>query len=42
MKLSILAVVPLCPLLATAELAVTVTPQKVIGQEAVVQLRFGK
>ena len=30
----------LCPLLATAQLAVTVTPAKVVGQKAVVQLKM--
>lgn len=29
-----------CPLLATAQLAVTVTPPKVVGQKAVVQLKM--
>jgi len=30
----------LCPLLATAQLAVTVTPPKVVGQKAVVMLKM--
>lgn len=33
-----LAVVLLCPLLATAQLAVTVSPPKVVGQKAIVAL----
>jgi hypothetical protein len=40
MKLFLLAALLLCPLLATAQLAVTVTPPKVIGQKAVVQLKM--
>jgi hypothetical protein len=39
MKLFLLAVMLFCPLLATAQLAVTVMPPKVTGQKAVVQLR---
>ena len=35
-----LAAVLLCPLLASAQLAVTVTPPKVVGQKAVVQLKL--
>lgn len=35
-----LAAVLLCPLLATAQLAVTVTPPKLAGQKAVVQLKL--
>lgn len=35
-----LAVMLLCPMLATAQLAVTVTPPKVVGQKAVVQLKM--
>lgn len=40
MKLVALAAVMLYPLLATAQLAVTVMPPKVIGQKAVVQLNM--
>jgi hypothetical protein len=38
MKLFLLAAVLLCPLLATAQLDVTVTPPKVVGQKAIVEL----
>lgn len=38
MKFFLLAVVLLCPLLATAQLAVTVTPPKIIAQKAIVTL----
>jgi hypothetical protein len=40
MKLFLLAVLLFCPLLATAQIAVTVTPPKVVGQKAVVQLKM--
>lgn len=40
MKLFILAIVLLCPLLATAQLAVTVASPKVVGQKAVVELKL--
>jgi dihydroneopterin aldolase len=40
MKFFPLAAMLLCPLLATAQLAVTVTPAKVVGQKAVVQLKM--
>ena len=40
MKFSLLAVMLLCPLLATAQLAVTVSPPKVVGQKAIVQLKM--
>jgi hypothetical protein len=40
MKFFPLAVMLFCPLLATAQLAVTVTPPKVVGQKAVVQLKM--
>jgi len=40
MKLFSLAVMVLCPMLATAQLAVTVTPPKVTGQKAIVQLKM--
>ena len=40
MKIFSLAVVLLCPLLATAQLAVTVLPPKVVGQKAIVQLKM--
>jgi hypothetical protein len=40
MKFFPLAVLLLCPLLATAQLAVTVTPPKVTGQKAIVQLKM--
>jgi len=40
MRIFPLAVLLLCPLLATAQLAVTVTPPKVVGQKAVVQLKM--
>jgi hypothetical protein len=40
MKFFPLAAMLLCPLLATAQLAVTVTPPKVVGQKAVVQLKM--
>jgi hypothetical protein len=40
MKLFLLAALLLCPLLATAQLAVTVAPPKVVGQKAVVQLKM--
>ena len=40
MKFFPLAALLLCPLLATAQLAVTVTPAKVVGQKAVVQLKM--
>jgi hypothetical protein len=33
-------IILLCPMLATAQLAVTVTPPKVVGQKAVVQLKM--
>jgi len=36
----LLAAVLLCPLLASAQLAVSVTPPKVVGQKAVVQLKM--
>jgi hypothetical protein len=38
MKFLSLAILLLCPLLAAAQLAVTVTPPKVIGQKAIVKL----
>jgi hypothetical protein len=37
-KFSFLAAAMLCPMLATAQLAVTVAPPKVIGQKAIVTL----
>jgi hypothetical protein len=40
MKFLSLAILLLCPMLATAQLAVTVTPPKVVGQKAVVQLKM--
>jgi len=40
MKFFPLAVMLFCPMLATAQLAVTVTPPKVVGQKAVVQLKM--
>jgi hypothetical protein len=40
MKFFPLAALLLCPLLATAQLAVTATPPKVVGQKAVVQLKM--
>ena len=40
MKSFPLAVLLLCPLLAAAQLAVTVTPPKVVGQKAVVQRKM--
>ena len=40
MKAFLLAAVLLCPLLATAQLAVTVTPPKITGQKAVVELKL--
>jgi hypothetical protein len=40
MKFFLLAAVLLCPMLATAQLAVTVTPPKVIGQKAVIELKM--
>jgi hypothetical protein len=40
MKFFPLAVMLFCPLLATAQLAVTVTPPKVVGQKAMVQLKM--
>jgi hypothetical protein len=38
MKFFLLAVVLFCPLLATAQLAVTIAPPKVVGQKAIVTL----
>jgi hypothetical protein len=38
MKFFLLAVVLFCPLLATAQLAVTIAPPKVVGQKAIVSL----
>ncbi len=38
MKFFLLAVTLLCPMLATAQLAVSVTPPKVVGQKAIVEL----
>lgn len=40
MKFFPLAALLLCPLLATAQLAVTVTPPKVVGQKFIVQLKM--
>lgn len=40
MKLFILAAVLFCPWLATAQLVVTVTPPKVVGQKAFVELKM--
>ena len=40
MKFFLLAAMLLCPMLATAQLAVTVTPPKVVGQKTVVQLKM--
>jgi opacity protein-like surface antigen len=40
LKFFLLAAVLLCPLLAPAQLAVTVSPPKVVGQKAVVQLKM--
>jgi hypothetical protein len=40
MKLFLLAVLLLWPMLATAQLAVTVTPPKVVGQKAVIELKM--
>ena len=40
MKFFLLAALLLCPVLATAQLAVTVMPPKVVGQKAVVQLKM--
>jgi hypothetical protein len=40
MKFFLLAVMLPCPLLAMAQLAVTVTPPRVTGQKAVVQLKM--
>jgi opacity protein-like surface antigen len=40
MKFFLLAAMLLCPMLATAQLAVAVTPPKVTGQKAVVQLKM--
>ena len=40
MRLFLLAALLLCPMLATAQFAVTVSPPKVVGQKAIVQLKI--